>query len=190
MSETHGAQRIDEARLNSCMHRNTYLLVIFLALFAALVVGINIGRHFSGTTTLPSPTPSRTPPATPTPKSKTFVNPVCGFTLVYPNTLSVVGSATGSALLSNVDDPQQSISVACQKNIPRPAVDESKMETIELNNPNGASIAATLYHDTTAKDGTPIDEFIFRSPKNGADIFIAGLGDTYNEVIRTIQILP
>lgn len=172
------------------MHRNTYLLVIFLAVFAALVVGVNIGRHF----TLSQPPivavkpPSPTPIPTPTPAS--YTNSVCGFILNYPNTLTMMGNTTQSAILTNTKDTTQSVAVACQKNIPRPAIDASNIETVLIQHPGGATVSANLYHGSSAKDGSTIDELIFRNPKNGIDIFIAGFGDTYNQVIKTVQLLP
>lgn len=170
------------------MHRNTYLLVIFLALFAALVIGVNIGRRLTGTVTTPAVSP--TPAASPAPEMTEYTNPLCGFTVSYPNTLTMMGSSTGSAILTNANDATQSVAIACQNDIPRPALDPTRTEKIQISNPGGSTISATLYHDTSAKDGTPIDKLMFRSPKNGADVFIAGSGDTFSEVIKSLRLLP
>jgi hypothetical protein len=170
------------------MHRNTYLLVIFLAVFAALVVGVNIGRHFTRQTNSP---PLATPTAIPTPPLLlSYTNTVCGFSLNYPATLTMMGNTTSSAILTNTKDTTQSVAIACQKDIPRPALNPANIETMLIQTPEGTTVSAHLYHDSSAKDGSPINELIFRNPKNGIDIFIAGIGDTYNQLIKTVQLIP
>jgi len=171
------------------MHRNTYLLVIFLAVFAALVVGVNIGRQLTSTRQTASDAPL-SPTPLPTLAPVLYTNSVCGFTLSYPAALTMIGNATESAILTNTKDTTQSVIIACQKDIPRPALMPTRVETLLIANPHGATISAKLYHDSSAKDGSPIDELIFRNPKNGIDIFVAGIGDTYQQVIQTIQLLP
>jgi len=104
--------------------------------------------------------------------------------------LTMMGDTTQSAILTNAKDTSQSVAVACQKNIPRPAIGSTKVETILIPNPSGATVSANLYHDSSAKDGSPIDELIFRNPKNGIDIFIAGASVTYNQIIKTVRLLP
>jgi hypothetical protein len=170
------------------MHRNTYLLVIILAVFAALVVGVNIGRQLTATRqaliTPSSPTPI------PTLAPLSYTNTVCGFSLLFPASLTMMGNTTASAILTNSRDTTQSVAIACQKDIPRPALNPSNIETVLIQNPGGTTISAHLYHDSSSKDGTTIDELIFRNPKNGFDIFIAGIGDTYKKIISTVQLLP
>lgn len=169
------------------MHRNTYLVITFLAVFAALVVGVNLGKRLS---IAPSPTPSPTPAASPTPTTEVYTNEACGFSFTYPTTLSRA-DATNSALLIHRTDQTQSIAVACQEEIPRPPIPADKIERRTIyNEAKTASISARLYHDASAKDGTPLDELIFRNPRTGMDIFIAGFGDTFNQIIETLKLLP
>lgn len=164
------------------MHRNTYLLVIVLAVFAALLVGVNIGKRLQKQ--LPAP-----PVPTPTPSItiQTYVDTYCGFSLSYPSDYTVLENASGSAILNNPADKMQSITMTCQKAIPRPALTADKIESFPI--PEG-SISATLYHDSSAKDGTPIDALIFRHPTNGMDCFIAGYGSAFDAAIKTLHILP
>jgi hypothetical protein len=169
------------------MHRNTYLLVIFLALLAALVVGVNIGKSFT-TKQVPSAPSSPTPMPTLAPLS--YTNTVCGFSLLYPADLTMMENTTASAILTNTKDTTQSVIIACQEDIPRPALALSNIEKILIPNPKGTTVSANLYHDSSPKDGSPIDELIFKNPKNGIDIFIAGIGETFNQVIRTVRLLP
>ncbi len=158
------------------MHRNTYLFVTFLAVFAALVVGVNVGRQLTSRQSPIAP-PSPTPIPTHVPIS--YTNPLCGFTLDYPASLTMMGNTTASAILTNTEDTTQSVVITCQKDIPRPALVPENIETILIQSPGGSTVSAKLYHDSSAKDGTPIDELIFRNPKNGIDIFIAGIGETF-----------
>lgn len=160
------------------MHRNTYLLVVFLAVFAALVVGVNIGKRIAA--------PIQTTPTTtqsPTPTVLQYSG--CGIMLQYPTTLTLMDSASGSALLVDKTNTDQSVVVTCQKDIPRPALTTDNIETFVI-----ASVSAKLYHDASAKDGTPIDELIFSHPKTGLDVFVAGYGETFNSVIASIILIP
>lgn len=170
------------------MHRNTYLLVIILAICAALLIGVNIGKRLQKqpagqSSSLGGASPTPTPAVT----TQTYVDSYCGFSLDYPAGYAVLENASGSAIFNNTTDKTQSITVTCQKGIPRPALPAGKIETFVLS---GSSISATLYHDSSAKDGTPIDAVIFRHPTNGMDGFVAGYGDAFNAAIKTLQILP
>ena len=173
------------------MHRNTYLFVTFLAIFAALVVGVNLGRRVStpqNESTKTNLTP--TPRVTLTPKLTTYINTTCGFTLQYPDTLTKMES-TGSAILADTATGAQSIAIACQKDIPRPPLPATKIETISFTGGDGASsLSAKLYHDASPKDGTPVDILIFRNPKTNVDAYIAGYGDMYNQILATLTLLP
>lgn len=172
------------------MHRNTFLLVSFLAVIAALLVGINIGRGFSGaqktaTQTLPSPVLSPTP--TPT-SVNAYTNTACGVSFDLPDQFSLppFQAASTSAIFLNASaDPSTAIVFTCQKGIPRPALSEDKIEHLTVG-----TVSATLYHDTDAKVGKPIDKLIFRHPGNGLDIFLAGRGASFNQVITTLKFLP
>lgn len=173
------------------MHRNTYLLVTALAVFAALVVGVNLGRKFSApptptpeavTTTAPTPTP------TPTPHQVSYIDETCGFSLEYPSTLKKAADASGSAILSNQTDQ---IVITCQREIPRPPLVPERIGDLVLQSAStSATASARLYHDGSAKDGTPVDKLIFRNWRTGYDIFIAGLGPVFDALVRTVKLYP
>ncbi|MBI5449042.1 hypothetical protein HY948_01865 [Candidatus Gottesmanbacteria bacterium] len=172
------------------MHRNTYLLVIILAVVVALLIGVNIGKRFfispnSSLINRPSIPPTVFPSPTPL---ISYINDVCGFSFLYPSSFTKMDNASGSALLIDPDS-NESITVTCQKDIPRRALPPEKIETkIVSNQSRSASISAKLYHDTSAKDGTPLDVLIFRNPKNGLDIFLAGTGITFQKIINSLFI--
>lgn len=168
------------------MHRNTYLLVIILAIFAALLIGVNIGKRLQKQPAIPTPaSPAGGPTQTIT--TQIYVNTFCGFSLSYPASFTVLENASGSAILHNAADKTQSITLTCQKQIPGPALTAENIESFPI--PEG-SISATLYHDSSPSDGTPIDALIFRHPANGMDSFIAGYGSAFDAAIKTIRILP
>jgi hypothetical protein len=99
--------------------------------------------------------------------------------------------ASGSAFLVDNQEQSQSVAVTCQDEIPRPPLTSDKIEVQVLyNESQTASATARLYHDATAKDGTPIDELIFRHPKTGMDVFIAGFGKTFDAILQSIQLIP
>lgn len=173
------------------MHRNTYLLVIILAVIAALLIGINIGKNIFRSSDANSA--ERAPIApTPTPLPLSFItytNAACGFSFDYPNSFTKMDNASGSAVLVSPDG-KESITVTCQKDIPREPMPPEKIETkILFNEARSASISAKLYHDTSARDGTPLDVLIFRNPKNGLDIFLAGTGTAFQKIINSLTLL-
>ncbi len=163
------------------MHRNTYVIVLFLGIVAALVVGVNIGRSIN-------PTPPQvavpvTPTVTPQPTIALlpFTNPECGFSLSYPSSLTLTKGSSGSAVLSN---SSETILMACQEDIPRPPLTQERIEEATI----AGVINAKIYHDASPKDGTQIDALIFTNPNNGLDVFISGLGPTFTQIISSIQL--
>lgn len=170
------------------MHRNTLLFVAFLAVIAALVVGVQIGRRTTlfETTTVPSPTIHPTP----TGATLLYSNKDCGISLSYPNSLQQIESSLSGTILASVTTPSASVIIICQKDIPRVPLPPEKIETITFSGiSGGATVSAKLYHDASARDGTPIDKLIFTNPNTGIDVFIGGFGDIFNELIRTIKLL-
>lgn len=167
------------------MHRNTLLLVILLAIVAALVVGVQIGRQINPSI---SPRPEADQPLaeTPTPAQSTllpFTNSECGFSLMYPNTLTLTKGASGSAVLAS---SSETILMACQKDIPRPSLTQERIEEATI-----AGVAeGKIYHGASSKDGTQIDALVFTNPNNGLDVFISGLGPAFAQLISTIQLTP
>lgn len=162
------------------MHRNTYLLVLALAILAALVVGVNIGKRFSAPLAIPNPLP--TEPLQPA--LVPYTNTYCGFSTSYPNTLTLTTGASGSAVLTDSTNPGSSILIACQKGITRPPLTADKIEVAIIS---GAA-NAKLYHDASPKDGTATDALIFTNPNSGLDVFISGLGPTFTQIISSIQL--
>jgi len=162
------------------MHRNTFLLVLILAIVAALLVGVNIGRTYTPPVeVIASPTPT---PILAAPLPTTFTGTNCGISLTLPAGITVEAEATNSAQFVSPDG--MVVLLGCEKEIPKPAIPADKIETIQI-----ASISAKLYHTTSAKDGTPFDALIFRNPTTAMDIYLAGLGSTFSAIIRSIEVL-
>jgi len=174
------------------MHRNTYILVSGLAVLAALVVGVNVGKKLSPAAPQSSAkiTPSPVLTATPTSSEQLFTDTACGFSLQYGSTFTLIDSGTGSAVLNSQNSQSQSIVMTCQKNILLPSVAPDTIQSLFLPTTAGASVSAKLYISQTNQDGTPINALLFTHPTNKLDVFIAGYGDAYNALLKTIRIIP
>lgn len=168
------------------MHKNTLLLASLLAVIASLLVGFNVGRNMSQSA-VPEPTP--TPNLSPTPTLAYLTETSCGVSFQYPNTLTAMESSGSGLILANLTSPESSIVMVCQEEIPRVPLAPNLMESTSIKAATGtATVSATLYHDTSAKDGTPIDKLIFTHPKTGLDVFIAGYGATFNQLINSLKL--
>lgn len=170
------------------MHKNILLIVILLAIVAALVIGVNIGKNVPQDAAIIQPATTITP--TTQPKLISYTNPVCGISLSIPDNLEKLESSTSGVMFINTVNTGQSIVIACQPEIPRVPLPPEKIETVQLIATDGGTFAATLYHDASPSDGTPIDKLIFTHPTKNIDVFIAGLGDVFTSVLRSVQILP
>lgn len=168
------------------MHRNTFLLILGLAVIAALVTGINIGRTLTPQQEIVVPTP--TPTSVPI-TNLIYQNNICGITLLYPSNMTPDVSTTSGTLFSDSSRPNDSFRIICQPGIPGVPLPSEKIETLTFRNADGtASVSAKLYHDTTAKDGKPFDKLLFVNVKKGVSVFIAGYGEVYNKVISSITL--
>lgn len=164
------------------MHRNTLLVTAILAVIAALLIGISIGRSLNRPGVSQSPTPTLSP----SPTLAYLSASACGVSFTYPNFLKGMESSTSGAILVNTTNPNDSIVIVCQENIPRVPLPPEKIETIALT--GTASVSAKLYHDASAKNGAPIDKLIFTHPKTKLDVFIAGYGPVFRELITSLTV--
>lgn len=165
------------------MHRNTYLLLIFLAIFAAVVVGVNLTRGPEPTTHNPPPT-TTTPPTPQATKPTVYELAGCGIAFPTPDNHTAL-EGPGNTVVFTGKTGGDTIIVTCQKNIPRPKLSANKIEQLgfELPNKPNATFSANLYHDTQT------DKLIFKHPTNGLDIFISGTGEAFQTLIRSLSIL-
>ena len=167
------------------MPKNTRNLIIFLTVFAALVVGVNFGRMMFPKSNPPvnNPVANPTPRVTPKPELLRYESFVCGITFQYPKTLTKLDIETGGAMLVDGKNPPNSVAVACQKDIPRPALAADKIENLTIG-----SASAKLYHDVSAKDGTPVDKLIFTQPAKKIDVYVSGYGENFTTVISSLNL--
>lgn len=176
------------------MHRNTFIFVIILAIFSAVVAGVNISQRLNssrvqGALTL-TPTTAAISPSSSIPSStqKSSVTPYenayCGVSLSFDaSILQLREEASNAAMFLNAAHPENTVILGCGKDIPRPALPESSIEMRTV-----ASISATIYHDSSAKDGSKIDAVIFSHPKKNLDIYIAGYGKPFEDVLKTVTV--
>jgi len=160
-----------------------------LAVIAALLVGFNLGRSFPKQDTEDTQ-PSPTPLTSPTPTIAYLRATACGIAFQYPNSLTPIESSDSGTIYASTSDPDATVLVLCQNEIPRIPLTPDKMEARTLRAATGsATVSATLYHDASAKDGTPIDKLIFTHPKTGLDVLIGGIGPIYQQFIASISLL-
>ncbi len=155
------------------MHRNTYLLVSVLAIIAALVIGVNIGRQVVQPST-PTPTPIVTPPQVATRSAvKRYRNAFCNVAFDYPGDFTLIENASGSAAFTG-PSAGDGILLTCQKDIPRPAITQENIEDIRIG-----SVSAKLYNKQA---------LIFRHPETKLDVFLAGTGEVFQNLLKTLTI--
>jgi hypothetical protein len=166
------------------MHKNTLFLIVVLAIIASIVVFVNLGHNTQPTTS--DQTISTSPSSTPTVKLLTYQSAQCGISFQYPETLEKLESTGSGVIFVNPNNTGESVILVCQKEIPRVPLTPDKIETVPIPD---SSLSANLYHDSSQKDGSPIDKFIFTNPSRNIDIFIAGLGDIFTNVIHSVRML-
>src|SRR5690348_10778145 len=143
------------------MVRNTFVFISLLAVVAALLVGINVGKKLTAQPTVPLVV---TPTPTPPPTTISYTNSFCGFSVTYPSTLFLLEDASGSAILNNSLNKEESIAMTCQDEIPRPPLPTTQIDKLSLGTTKGTTISANLYHNSSAKDGEQMDALIFHHP--------------------------
>jgi len=167
------------------MHRNTAILVGILALTAALLVGIQLGK-LTGFIPNPSPFPSPVVLTTPTPLPKltSFRHQTCGLSFDYPDDYKLQQASDSATLTppNAVDPTTQRIILLCGVDFPKPPLPAERIEEATI-----AGRQATIYHDASAKDGTPLDVVIFSHPKNGLEVALFGFGEIFKKVIQSLK---
>jgi hypothetical protein len=196
------------------MARVTSFILVGLGFCAIFLIGIKVGTKLPkdialAPTLTPSPVPTLTDIPTPTlaptsmminasptaasksnvqgaSTSTTTINGVsiytdksCGFSFTYNgsylNSKSVNGQAT---IITDPNDPKAAIAVTCLESIPRPPVSSDHIESITV-----AGVAATLYHDTNK------DIVIFKHPKTGKEILLAGVNPLFSAVLASLKLI-
>lgn len=178
------------------MQRNTAVIIAILSVTAALLIGLTIGRRLSGNSkpiiNLPAQTgdlqPSPTSQLTthnsspsPSPAGKFFSHPQCGLSFTYPADFQL-SSASDSVQLTNTLTNEQ-INLICGIEFPRPPLAKERIETATI-----AGQPATIYHDASARDGTPVDVVAFNHPENGLEIALFGFGEVFASIISSISL--
>lgn len=194
------------------MAKRTVLFIFILCILTTLLFGFNLGKKFNSNPAItpselsptpnlqptiynPSPTIDLQPTITDSQSSiapeivsnsgkSTYADKTCGFSVVFPSSSITTQTNNGSTIISFPDRPAETIVTACLPEIPRPPLPPEKVETIKIG-----GISAFLYHDASAKDGTPRDEVIVRHPSNGKEIIIAGYGKLFEAAIASFKFI-
>ncbi len=160
------------------MHRNTRLVIFFLAILAGIVTVANLRK-----TENPEPQVQQTFP-TPTPTSDIFAGAVrydsdeCGISLVYPRTHEFMENPEeeGGVQFIRMEHPTETITLSCAKTIKPPDVTADM--TLEYT---AASVSGILYRGVK-------DAFIFTNPKNNLEVKIGGVSILLKKVLETLII--
>lgn len=171
------------------MHRNTLLFVSLLAVVSAFLVGTLVGRNLPKSTTI-TVTQAPSPTIQPTPKTMllTYTDDTCKLSLEYPNKLEILESTNSGTLLTDPNNEKDTVLVVCQQDILRVPLTPEKIKSVTLLTTKGATVSAKIYHDATARDGTPMDKLIFTHPTTGMDVLIGGFGAMYDRLITTVTL--
>ena len=115
----------------------------------------------------------------------TYTDDKCGFTISYKGSyLEQKTENYTSTIITDPQNPNQTIVSTCQDEIPKPPLPPEKIEDIVLD-----GVYAKLYHDASSKDGTPRDEVIIKHPTLNHEIIIAGFGPAFNMSIASFKFL-
>lgn len=156
------------------------LWVIFiLVLVAGVALGFG-GRRLLTPTQLPLISPPPLTRASPAPLAgSTYQNEPCQFTVDYPGGWTLSPDATGTTITSQAGEE---VNIACQSDIPRPPLTPDKIEAIVVDGVN-----AELYHDVSARDGSPVDKVIGDIPGSDLDFYLAGYGEAFDNLVSSFR---
>ena len=170
------------------MAKTTSILIIVLAILAALITGIQIGRKVGKTNPiaqLPSPAQISilsTPISSPL-SLLNYSSSDCGVTFSYSPTYQLQ-EASDSAILTNSQTGDE-ITLICGTEFPTPPLPPEKIEEATI-----AGQLATIYHDASAKDGSPLDVVVLTHPQRLLQIALFGFGQSFQQLLNTLTILP
>lgn len=151
----------------------------------------------SPTDSTDSQTPEETTPEIPPPRAitpqnipddwATYESPEAQFKFKYPSDLEVKGDPKTVALMN--DQSEVIFAIILDKALLVPALPQDKMEQVSINGING-----TLLHGFNNETDTDEDRLIVVAPllKEEGKIYVdlRGYGDTYNQIISTLEIEP
>jgi hypothetical protein len=168
------------------MARTTALVIIILAVVAALVTGIQIGRRVDGGGLLAeSPIPTTQPLAftSPSPINQTqsLNHQDCGVQFEYPSSYKMTESSNSAILINSATTDR--ITLACSTEIPIPPLPPEKIEEATV-----AGQIATIYHDASAQNGSPVDVVILSHPVNGLTVAMLGFGEIFEQIVASVRL--
>ena len=199
------------------MHRNTYIVILALAVLAALVVGLHIGKKFpqeEDTANKPATTPSVSHTHTPTPTALLSATRSADLHTASASGKTASGSAAPTMLTftsnscgvtfpypdtwtTHLSPTNDNGVIFTEKANPstmiiltcQKDIPTPALDDENIKSINIGTVSATLYHDKSSQDGTQIDGIIFTHPKTGLDVFIGGYGPVFNTISKSIKIL-
>ena len=165
------------------MHRNTFILLIFLSVFAAIVVAVNLTR--SETAPPPTPTPvviQDTP--TPTPSFLSYTDQRCGVSLQYPSDIIALPLTTAGATFVLKDTTDTVFSLSCGRGLLPPDNEGLTSQTERIG-----SLSATLYFSTEeATQSTDLTIYL-RNQTSTMRLLLSGKTTVLQQVAQSLRFL-
>ncbi len=168
------------------MHRNSAIIIAILAILAAFLIGVNINRRLHPEENSPQPSAISYQTPNPSPSSANFELRTsnlayCGLSFAYPGSFTITSASDSAQLINN--ETSEQISIGCAQEIPQIPLPEDKIEDATISGQ-----PAKLYHDASAKDGSPKDVVIFTNPQNQLQVALFGYGKNFEELLKTVKL--
>jgi hypothetical protein len=166
------------------MYKNTALLIAFLAVIAGILVGYRMGVKTRPTEIAVESIlyPSASPIPTPTSASViNYTSPDCRINLSYSSDFDI-SEASSSAVFINKSNETDTIRLICGIEFPKPPLAKDR-----INEATVGGQLATVYHDASAKDGTPLDVYVMIHPLHQFEIALFGYGAHFEAVLQTLK---
>jgi hypothetical protein len=188
------------------MAKGTIIALFILSSIAILLIGINIGKKIGISQSSPPKSENteavmKSADISVSPTSEIRNNPIttesaaikytryedinCGVSIDYNQEfIRQDTEQDNSVIIMEKDNPKSAIFIACEKEIPQPPLSADKIEIITID-----GIKGKLYHDSSAKDGSPRDEAIFIHPFREMEVILAGFGRHFDYALKSLKFL-
>ena len=113
---------------------------------------------------------------------ETYTSTDCGVKFEYSGIFEVT-EASSSAIFISQENQNEVVRLICGIEFPKPPLPEDLIEEATI-----ASQLATIYHDASAKDGTPVDVIVFNHPTKDFEVALFGYGERFEKIIQSLSI--
>lgn len=164
------------------MPRNTFILVLLLALIAGIVTIVNI--FAKPTLKIADTTPiTPTPSVIPTPMLVFYENEPCKFSFQYPDTFSPVDlEAGGGAVFISKTNEDEKLTFFCQENLPEPKEMEGAQKYTV------GTISALLKQPEASSSTETVERLYFEVPGTVNAVLLSGTPAIFRQVLTSLYL--